>query len=457
MIYLLLIVFLIVLYLTFQKFDKDIIAPPVVLVAGYTLSIVCATVNVKNWGIDLHFNTFFVLVYGTLFFVITSYIVKIWMEKKYTCDEVNIQRKLTPISINTKYLYVYIVFQILVMIIWVWNIYIVTDTLGNFNSFFERMVEFKRWSSYSTEWINNYFYFFINQFNQISTISPYLFIYIIIKNNFIQKQRSHNAILSISVLLSIIQIFLNGGRLGVINLFFCGVLYYFVFYQKNIGYKLKINRKLLYKSAILFIIGLLTFFYLKAFVGRGTSNMSIDNIIPYLTMYIGGPIQLLDMFLQNPIEASDILGKETFATLNFQLIRFEILDVEPYIIHLEFRTSSTGVSLGNIYTAYRSYLYDFGFVGLTILPIIFAAITNYFYYKIICSKNSQDINFLLLFYSTIFWTLFFDFVRCFFYTSVCAFAIIKQFIFLIILTAIFVKEFNILDLVKSMVNRDKTW
>ena len=58
MIFLLLIVFIVMLFLTYKKFDEDIIAPPVVLVAGYTFSIICASVNVKNWGIDLHINTF---------------------------------------------------------------------------------------------------------------------------------------------------------------------------------------------------------------------------------------------------------------------------------------------------------------------------------------------------------------------------------------------------------------
>ena len=177
MIYLLLIVFFIMLYLTFIKFDKDIIAPPVVLVAGYTLSIACAAVNVKNWGIDLHLNTFFVLVYGTLLFVITGYIVKKWMEKRASC-EAAVQQKFNAISINTKYLYVYIAFQVLVMLIWVWNIYSVTDSLGQYNSLAERMVAFRQWSSYGTDWISNYFYVFLNQFNQISTISPYLFGYV---------------------------------------------------------------------------------------------------------------------------------------------------------------------------------------------------------------------------------------------------------------------------------------
>lgn len=445
MIYLLLIVFLIMLYLTFIKFDKDIIAPPVVLVAGYTLSIACATVNVKNWGIDLHLNTFFVLVYGTLLFVITGYVVKKWMEKKYTYSKVNNQQKLTPISINTKYLYVYIAFQILVMLIWVWNIYNVTDSLGNFNSFSERMVAFRKWNSYGTGWINNYFYVFINQFNQISIFSPYLFLYIIVYNYFVNKNLHNSTFLFISVILSIIEMFLNGGRLNIMSIFLSVCLYYFVFYYKYNNSRFLIDKKFLIRLLALIIFGGIGFYYAKVIVGRG-ADVSISEIVPYLTMYVGGPIQLLDMFLQNPIDTSDIWGKEVFATLNFQLIRLGILDVEPYIIHLEFRNAETGVFLGNIYTAYRSYIYDFGFIGLTVLPIIFSTVINSLFYRVINDKSFNKINFVLLFYSLIFYTVFFDFVRCFFFASVCTFTTIKQFIFLIILIAIFVKDFRIRDL-----------
>ena len=446
MIYLLLITFLLMLFLTYKKFDNDIIAPPVVLVAGYTFSIICASVNVENWGIDLHINTFLVLVYGTLLFVLTGYWVKKYIQKSNT---ETFKSNLVNIEVNYKYLYLYIAFQILVMIIWVWGIYAVTDSLGNFDSFSERMVAFRKWNSYGTSWLDNYFYIFINQFNQISLLSPYLFLYIIIKSSFINK-RNNIIVLSISIIISLIQILFNGGRLNIISLALSSCLYYCVFYYQHNGKRFLLTGKLVFKFLLIFVVGSLGFYYSKAIVGRGASDLSMANIIPYLTMYVGGPIQLLDMFLQNPIEQSWIWGKEVFSTLNFQLIRFGFFNIEPYITHLEFRTATTGAFLGNIYTAYRSYIYDFGFIGLTILPVIFSSIVNYLYYKIVYSNKSNEISFLLLFYSLIFWCIFFDFVRCFFFTTICSFRIVKQFVFLIILTSIFVKGFSIKDLIKRI-------
>lgn len=445
MIYLLLIVFIVMLFLTYKKFDEDIIAPPVVLVAGYTFSIICASVNVKNWGIDLHINTFFVLLYGTLLFIVTGYLVKKYIQGNNTCNCTN---NFVNIEVNQKYLYGYIVFQILVIIIWVWNIYIVTDSLGNFESFSERMLSFRKWNSYSTSWINNYFYVFINQFSQISSLSPYLFLYIII-SQYVGNKTKNITLLVTSVIISLIQILLTGGRLNIIALVLSSCLYYCIFYYKYNKKLFILNKALIIKFLIIFFMGSIGFYYSKVIVGRGSADISLSNVIPYLTMYVGGPIQLLDMFLQKPIEESYIWGKEVFSTLNFQLIRFGILNIEPYIIHLEFRTATTGAFLGNIYTAYRSYIYDFGFWGLTIFPIIFSIVANGLYYNIIFKKNSNLIDLKLLFYSLIFWSIGFDFVRCFFFTTIVSFITIKYFIFLILITCIFVKEFSVKNLIRD--------
>ena len=261
--------------------------------------------------------------------------------------------------------------------------------------------------------------------------------YIIVYNYFTNKKKY--SILWVSIIISIIQMLLTGGRLSVIALFLSGCLYYFLFYYKYYNRRFLIDRKFLIKLFILLICGALGFYYTKVIVGRGV-DVSITDIIPYLSMYVGGPIQLLDMFLQNPIEATDIFGKEVFATLNFQLFRFGILDIEPYIIHLEFRNSETGVFLGNIYTAYRSYIYDFGFIGISVLPIIFSILVNYIYYKVIYKSSLSKISLILIFFSMIYWSVFFDFVRCFFYSVVVSLTTVKQFILLIVLNNLFIKR-----------------
>ena len=85
----------------------------------------------------------------------------------------------------------------------------------------------------------------------------------------------------------------------------------------------------------------------------------------------GGPIPLLDDFLKSPPPPSEVLVK----SFSFRLNRFigGVFDRKDliYISHKEFRYASTGYSLGNVYTAFRSYIYDFWIFGVHIVYLCY--------------------------------------------------------------------------------------
>ena len=442
MIYFLFLCFLALLYFVYLKFDKDIIAPPFVLVGGYALSILCAIANIDRWGIELHYNTVGVLLYGTLLFIVPSYFIKKFLEnkRKINNDNNEVTNIFTGIELNFSYLKIYCFFQLLLLFIWLGMIYYIVSGIQSINSYSEMMTVFRIWSTNQTEWVNNYLFVFLNQFAQITNCSAYLFMYIFIFNTFSHEYR-YNKILIISIILSIVQILLGGGRMGMLAIMFAGIMLYMVFYYQKFNKHFEINKKVICILLMSIVCGAILF-TLSLAIARG-GVISINGFLPYITFYIGGAIQGLDMFLQNPPFPSDIWGKETFWGLNFQLARFGILDLEPYRVHLEFRTAVTGARIGNIYTAYRSYIYDFGYWGLTILPVLFSSIISYWYYN--ASLKLKKINLSLLFYSLIFYTLFFDFVRCFFF-SFFSLSLFKQFFILLLLSLIFIKEFKIPNL-----------
>jgi len=444
LIYLLLAIFIAMLYITYTKFDKDIVAPAFVLVSGYTFSIICAIANVDAWKIDLHWQTVGVLTYGTGLFVITGYLVKRYMQKRYE-KENHEEKVLVPIQYNKKYVKYFCVFQIVVMALWIANIYYVTSQLGDFNSFSEMMVAFRNWSSYSTEWIGSKLYFVINQFAQICGASVPVFTYLFTYNYVVKNTVREDALSVLPFGLSVGLMLLGGGRLGILQFVMCFCMLV-IFFRRKINKKIFLLKlKVVVMMIASIILGSVLFYYAKALVGRGASNLSTAHIFSYITMYVGGPIQLLDMFLQNPIESSLIWGKETFYTIILQLSRLGIIDVQPYIIHLEFRNALTGAFLGNIYTAYRSYIYDFGNLGLTVLPIIFACCVSFLYYKVLYDKKIKAYSIWILLYMLVFPSIFFDFVRCFFFASVISFATVKKMIFIVGLSCAFVKEFKLKD------------
>lgn len=144
----------------------------------------------------------------------------------------------------------------------------------------------------------------------------------------------------------------------------------------------------------------------------------MSDLIAHVEIYLGAPIPLLDNFLQTSMigltnATSEIFGKETFFAFNSQLAKLHVLSIPLYSPHLEFRP---GVFAGNCYTAYRSYMYDFGYLGLVLCPILFSAMANAFYYTCVRLAKTKVISCLVILYSTVIYTLFIDFERSCFFT-----------------------------------------
>ncbi len=446
LIYLLLIIFIILIYLVYRLFDRDLVCPSFLLVSGYTLSVLCATANISEWGIDLHWKTLGVLTFGTGLFILTAYVVKKYWEKSYSDNFVDIEQ-IQPIRYNQKYLKYFCIFQVVVIVVWVHGIFQITSELGEYSNFSERMMAFRIYSSYSNKWLSNLTLQILNQFVQISVNAIYIYLYIMTiifyrnKCNIKEYLRiiRDNLYLLLGIICSVFQILLLGGRLDVIGLvIYCCVLLA-IFYKKENKVCYNISFKRFITFLVFSIFGAILFYISKVIVGRGINDISLHNFVPYITMYAGGPIQLLDMFLVNPIVQSDIWGKETFYSLNFFLARVGLVNFEPYIVHLEFRNAITGAFLGNIYTAYRSYIYDFGFIGLTILPLIFSLITNSIYYKKIYCGISKNIDFGILIYGILSLAIFCDFVRCFFYLNIVSIGFYKKLFIIWIISKILIQ------------------
>lgn len=434
LIYLLLVSILLSMYVTYKVMDEDITSPAFILVTGYALSIICAVANVDNWGINLHWQTIGVLSYGIGSFIIIGYFVK---EKTKKLNDFII----AEIEYNEVMIKYFCLFQTLTIFLWGCMIFFITSLLGDYSNFAERMVAFRNWNSYSIAWTDNLIYFVVNQASQISSVSAYLFTYIIINDWIAKCHIVKHKWLVLSIGLTVLQGLLTGGRLGIVNLVFAALVMAALYLRKYTKTVIKLSPSVLVKATIVLILGLFVFYLAKVIVGRG-SGVSLSEFIPYITMYIGGPIQLLDMFLINPLEPSNIIGKETFYGIIFPLSRFGLIDVDPYIIHLEFRNAITGAFLGNIYTSFRSYIYDFGYSGLLILPIVFSYAIHYLYYQVLYVRNAKNIDFLVLVFLLAIPTVLFDFVRSFFFTVFLSTTTLKQIVILAVLAKLMVKDFK---------------
>jgi len=122
-------------------------------------------------------------------------------------------------------------------------------------------------------------------------------------------------------------------------------------------------------AIIVAAIGVLALFSaLRWLVGRTNGA----DFFSYITSYAGGSIQLFDLYLKNPAPSNGVFGQETFRGIVSAIGR-HFDNSLTFSWQLEFRYSN-GIMLGNVYTAFRYWIYDFGYVGWLIMLVLYAFI-----------------------------------------------------------------------------------
>lgn len=92
------------------------------------------------------------------------------------------------------------------------------------------------------------------------------------------------------------MLYFNWWKKPIASITRCGT-YDVLFVEKKIqGYSRKFNRKFTFKLLSIVVIVLIAFSNMRFLVGRTNTLNTFD----YLAMYIGAPIKLFDMFIQNP-------------------------------------------------------------------------------------------------------------------------------------------------------------
>ena len=424
------IVLFLIFFKVYQYFKKDLFSPCVIVCAMFCISYLCALYNYDSWGLDsYHYQTLLLIVTGLLSFVLTSIFVNDFFAVRLNNPQVSIKTllKLTckefwnffksnhqvSLTLKSKYqsskpkhiplfLQICIILFPLLAIIWKINdIFKVSFLYGGPDSFSSKIDFYRGIISYSRENIVYNAPFLMNQFEKVITVLAYIIIYYLIGNLFKKDKLKNNIFLILYLIFFAIYIILTGGRMPLLKLAAASVLFCYVYSNRLHNWQKDISKQYIKIGVISLIILCGAFFLLHGIIGRNRS-FTPDY---YITMYAGGPLKLFDMYIEDPVEKSNIIGKETFYNINSFLYKLGIIDTK-YIKHLEFRTYN-GLFLGNVYTPFRRYYADFKIPGVIILPLIFALIINIFYLKMKFKIQKDEHNDLwLLLYSLIIYILF---------------------------------------------------
>ena len=376
-------IILIYILLVLNANKGDLFYPPVIVLLSFALSLSFVIIEMNKWDGNITWETFIILLVG-----LTSYLggaffaehitTRFKMRKRYGGTSIIIEETIPHIEpLVTVGI---IAFDCFVFAKYYFDVRRSASSVGNFSNL-STMIGLYRNAGVSGELEVSISKLSAYGFMAMTALS-YLYLYIIIANAVVNKKK-----IAIKwLILNLVPVFLfcgcsilTGGRNPLIQLLVAAFMMFYLLYRRVHGTSRKFNKRFAIRLAVVVMVALIIFSNMRGIVGR-TNTM---NLFDYLAMYIGAPIKLFDMFIQNPpLKSHEFWGQETFVniwTWIGSLTKNE--EMAGLIMNKEFRTYN-GIQLGNVYTAFREYYFDFGMAGVVILPFIHANFFTTFYDKI---------------------------------------------------------------------------
>lgn len=389
--FLLIFMILILMLIALMVNKNDLFSPSMLLIYGYLITSVFCILNTSKWGLVLNTTTIWFLGFGILSFIIGELIFNVFHKPKIrkTCNNV----WLDNFKINSLWLIIFVLFDAILLY---FSIRDLINAYGSFSSFAKMIGVYRKELNYGDSTVASSL---VVQMRKISKPIAFICLFDFI-NGFFKKKKEVRVLFLIPIIMHIFATLMTGGRNELIAFSVSIVFLTFFENQARNNWKLKFKFKSLIKVALLFVIFCFVFYGLQFFLGRNSN----DDIFSYISKYIGSSIYLLNDYLMDSSRLNTG-GTETFPGIFSSLSKIG-LNFEYIHKSLEFRSTNTGIYLGNIYTGLRRNYSDFGLIGLFICQFLMSYLFNYLYYKIknINQLNSKNI-FILLLYTMLVYTL----------------------------------------------------
>lgn len=406
-------------FLALIIYKGDILEPTVIICATFSFSTLCSIYSIDIWKMNLSWETYGVLVGGISLFFLVGILTHAFFKIKEGNIAVH-QTRVIDVTNGNFYLFDIVIMGIsltyLLFIIQIARRHGASGSWSTMMNVYRSVTSHSITSDASIPSILEYAYRFC-------IVSGYMILYIII-NNYIASKRINQTALFTFVLIATASL-LSGGRADLMRFLCAGVTFYWILEHRNSGWKIRYDFKKIIKFGLLFLVACYIFFALKRTVGR----LNETTLLYYISYYVGGSVELLDLFLKSPVAPSEIWGKETFYGIYSFIGPRSGNPNLVYTIHKEYRASN-GIVIGNVYTMFRSYIYDFGFTGMIILVILFSLIITLCYIRCKTYKKYKKIDGRLLVYGFLMHTVVLSFFAEQFYGTVISFTMIKNLIFM---------------------------
>lgn len=248
---------------------------------------------------------------------------------------------------------------------------------------------------YENAVINQNGNFLKNQLLEIVIALAYLSIYRIFIKKFILKKEDNikYSILLTPIFFFFIAIIFSTDRNKFLRIcIYTSILFVFFLRQQQIRY---INFIIIKKLLLLLVI-VLVFFYIL-----GKTKQYKTGFFNSLSIYGGSGLNNLNIFInEHPMGKLNKGDSGTFYNIQNILAKLGIMPKSSFNRideFITFQTKSGYTYASNVYTALKTYFYDYGVLGLIIFPFISGMIYEYFYRHV----NQKKLGFSCVLYASL--------------------------------------------------------
>ncbi len=355
--------------LMFYALRKDIISPSFVFAAVFVVAEINLLTNVSTLHVSLSIDTVLVVTGGILFFALGCLFARkaFFKEVHVANTEIDCQ---VPITLNFWHYIGLLGFNV-VSIFYILNeVYQMTVTKayysGNVLGSLSVYAEVSKFQDIDMK------------VSRISTLltalceaEAYVFSYVLAKNIVYKNKLNKMELLCFAT--AVLSTFCQGSRGGVwiiISMIFISLM----LYREKTGKK-SISIKLIGKVILIIIMAVLIF----QLTGMVTGKVWDVSFYEYFSVYLGNPILNLDTAMKEGIVKTPIWGRLTFAPFIKKFFPMFGLTVPIYKNLRQFRYTTDGHNLGNVYTIFAPLIADFGIIGMLLALFIIGFICTYMY------------------------------------------------------------------------------
>lgn len=407
--------------LAYFLFNKDFFSPSVLFCLSYFVATLCCIYNANAWGVDLDSRTMFLIIISLISFILGEALVRKTIRPKNKSGSI-----IQPTFIKISHFKLMLVLGLNIVLTVLLYEEIVRIANLNFSSWGNLIYNFKT-NSNSLEGAE--VSGVVTQGLKVSKALGYVFLYVFINNLFSSKEKKYknqNILYLLPIAFVVIQSLLKGVRIAVITIVFAAVFLTYIFMLIRKNWNWNIRMKHIITTGVIMILICTLFYQSKDIVGRLQDDMGT---IKYVTTYLGGNIELFNLYIKYGInESGNVVETMGGAVSSLQKVGL-FQDVITNQVR-EYRNTTTGITIGNVYGAIRDYYHDFGFIGVPICFFLLSIFVNILYCNILKRKGDNlKSPILLIIYSTFVYAIYFltfaDFI-----TAKLAIGVLIEFLFI---------------------------